>query len=385
MKQRDEIVVLTDAVLITCIVQRGVADTVVDAATEAGAQGATIFYARGTGVRQKHLGVLGITVNAEKEVIYIVAPADHADHIFIADERDRQNGARRKFHHSRSNTDIVRGRVADQDELLFQRGLPDKPLAQANLIGDVLAARVGVTSHQTKQLAFAHVDRAHRSAQRGTKLLQHGLRKRGKILLAAHGIGDAGHGVGLIQLDAQGRLRCRRFCARAFGGGRPLFHVLFQRGRHPAHFRLIFTRALQGFLYSLGGKVKKRQGQSHARNDNGMGGNVSLIRRRWQKANHFSLDHPHDNQRCDGEEYYARAFAQQQDRHHHHKRKIDHPCRTDRPAHEEDRSDAQDEKDEHAHAGSIHLSALHQESPDQDQEKSPHHHEYFWRAFHCAS
>jgi hypothetical protein len=47
MKQRDEIVVLTDAVLITCIVQRGVADNVVDAATEAGAQGATIFYARG--------------------------------------------------------------------------------------------------------------------------------------------------------------------------------------------------------------------------------------------------------------------------------------------------------------------------------------------------
>ena len=82
MKQRDEIVVLTDAVLITCIVQRGVADTVVDAATEAGAQGATIFYARGTGVRQKHLGVLGLTVNSEKEVIYIVAPSDHADHIF---------------------------------------------------------------------------------------------------------------------------------------------------------------------------------------------------------------------------------------------------------------------------------------------------------------
>lgn len=82
MKKRDAIVVLTDAVLITCIVQRGVADTVVDAATEAGAQGATIFYARGTGVRQKHLGILGITVSAEKEVIYIVAPTDQADRIF---------------------------------------------------------------------------------------------------------------------------------------------------------------------------------------------------------------------------------------------------------------------------------------------------------------
>lgn len=82
MKRREEIIVLTDAVLITCIVQRGTAETVVEAATEAGAQGATIFYARGTGVRQKRLGVLGITVNAEKEVVFIVAPSDQADHIF---------------------------------------------------------------------------------------------------------------------------------------------------------------------------------------------------------------------------------------------------------------------------------------------------------------
>ena len=55
----DQIVVLTDAVLITCIVQRGAAEAAVQAARRAGAQGATIFYARGTGVRQKHLGVLG--------------------------------------------------------------------------------------------------------------------------------------------------------------------------------------------------------------------------------------------------------------------------------------------------------------------------------------
>lgn len=77
-----EIVVLTDASLITCIVQRGVADAVVQAALRVGAQGATIFYARGTGIRQRHLGVLGVTVNAEKEVIYIVAPSEQADLIF---------------------------------------------------------------------------------------------------------------------------------------------------------------------------------------------------------------------------------------------------------------------------------------------------------------
>jgi len=78
----EELVVLTDVVLITAIVQRGSAETVVQAARRAGAQGATIFYARGTGVRQKHLGILGITVSAEKEVIYIVAPTDQADRIF---------------------------------------------------------------------------------------------------------------------------------------------------------------------------------------------------------------------------------------------------------------------------------------------------------------
>ena len=85
MKTREgaeELIVLTDAVLITCIVQRGAAEAAVQAARRAGAQGATIFYARGTGVRQKRLGVLGVTVSAEKEVIYIVAASDQADRIF---------------------------------------------------------------------------------------------------------------------------------------------------------------------------------------------------------------------------------------------------------------------------------------------------------------
>lgn len=75
-------IILTDAVLITAIVQRGTGDLVVQTAQEAGAQGATIFHAQGTGVRQKKLGILGLTISADKEVIYIVAPADHADVIF---------------------------------------------------------------------------------------------------------------------------------------------------------------------------------------------------------------------------------------------------------------------------------------------------------------
>lgn len=75
-------IVLTDVVLITAIVQRGMGDRVVQAAQEAGAQGATIFHAHGTGVRQKRLGILGLTINSEKEVIYIVVPSDQADMIF---------------------------------------------------------------------------------------------------------------------------------------------------------------------------------------------------------------------------------------------------------------------------------------------------------------
>ena len=80
MKTRN-ITVLTDASLITCVVQRGQADAIVTAAQEAGAQGATIYFARGTGVRER-LGIFGVTVEAEKEVIIIVVANDQVDRIF---------------------------------------------------------------------------------------------------------------------------------------------------------------------------------------------------------------------------------------------------------------------------------------------------------------
>ena len=57
--------------LITCIVQRGRAEKVVDAALKAGAPGATYYYGRGTGVRQK-LGVLSKLIVPEKEIILIL-------------------------------------------------------------------------------------------------------------------------------------------------------------------------------------------------------------------------------------------------------------------------------------------------------------------------
>jgi nitrogen regulatory protein PII len=78
----NELLVLTGVTLLTAVVQRGSADLVVKVAMEAGAQGATVFHAHGTGVRQKHLRILGLTVNTEKEIIYIVVPNEQADHLF---------------------------------------------------------------------------------------------------------------------------------------------------------------------------------------------------------------------------------------------------------------------------------------------------------------
>jgi nitrogen regulatory protein PII len=78
---KKEIIVLTDVSLITCIVQRGIADEIVTAAQEAGAQGATVFYARGEGVRER-LGIFGLAVEVEKEVINIMVATDQVDRIF---------------------------------------------------------------------------------------------------------------------------------------------------------------------------------------------------------------------------------------------------------------------------------------------------------------
>ncbi len=76
-----EITVLTDVSLITCVVQRGVADDVIKAAQGAGAQGATTYYARGSGVRER-LGIFGVAVEVEKEMINVVVANDQVDRVF---------------------------------------------------------------------------------------------------------------------------------------------------------------------------------------------------------------------------------------------------------------------------------------------------------------
>ncbi len=76
-----EITVLTDVALITCVVQRGFADEVIAAARDAGAQGATTYYARGSGVRER-LGIFGVAIDVEKEVINVVVSQDQLDRVF---------------------------------------------------------------------------------------------------------------------------------------------------------------------------------------------------------------------------------------------------------------------------------------------------------------
>ena len=80
MSTRD-FIVLTDVSLITCVVQRGKAEQVVKAAQDAGAQGATIYYGSGSGVRER-LVLLGLAIDVEKEIITILVGDDQVDRIF---------------------------------------------------------------------------------------------------------------------------------------------------------------------------------------------------------------------------------------------------------------------------------------------------------------
>lgn len=61
--------------LVTIVVQHKDESKVVDAILKAGAPGATYFYGRGTGVRQR-LGILGRMIEAEKLIFLIALTPD---------------------------------------------------------------------------------------------------------------------------------------------------------------------------------------------------------------------------------------------------------------------------------------------------------------------
>jgi nitrogen regulatory protein P-II 1 len=76
-----KLVNLTEVALITCVIQKGMADTINQALLEAGVQGATVHQAVGTGVREK-LGFLGVAVEVEREVINVLVAKDQLTRIF---------------------------------------------------------------------------------------------------------------------------------------------------------------------------------------------------------------------------------------------------------------------------------------------------------------
>ncbi|MFY9974769.1 MAG: P-II family nitrogen regulator [Chromatiaceae bacterium] len=79
----DKITYLTDVALITCVVTAGGGDAVIKAARAMGAAGALVHHARGIGPRER-LGLLGIAIEAEKDVVSILVATDSRDVVFEA-------------------------------------------------------------------------------------------------------------------------------------------------------------------------------------------------------------------------------------------------------------------------------------------------------------
>lgn len=69
--------------LIVTIVKRGLSEEIIAGARKAGAEGATIFYGRGTGIHEKKK-LLGIPIEPEKEIIFIVTMRDKTDEVLEA-------------------------------------------------------------------------------------------------------------------------------------------------------------------------------------------------------------------------------------------------------------------------------------------------------------
>lgn len=79
----EKITYLTDVALVTCVVPAGHGDAVIKAAQSMGAVGALVYHARGIGLRER-LGILGIAVEAEKEVVSILVAMDYREVVLEA-------------------------------------------------------------------------------------------------------------------------------------------------------------------------------------------------------------------------------------------------------------------------------------------------------------
>ena len=77
---RENATYVTDASLVNCVVPAGKADAVLKAARDLGVNGGVVYQGSGTGVRER-LGLLGIAVEAEKEIVVMVVANERLDMI----------------------------------------------------------------------------------------------------------------------------------------------------------------------------------------------------------------------------------------------------------------------------------------------------------------
>jgi len=76
-----KLVNLTEVSLITCVVQKGMADVINQSLLDAGVQGATVHQGVGTGIRER-MGFLGVAVEVEREIISVLVAKDQMVRIF---------------------------------------------------------------------------------------------------------------------------------------------------------------------------------------------------------------------------------------------------------------------------------------------------------------
>jgi nitrogen regulatory protein P-II 1 len=83
---------LTDVALVTCVVKAGMSDAILKAARDVGAlTGAISHHAKGHGARER-LGLLGIAVETEREVISLLVSSEQRDTVCTAIYRAGEMG-----------------------------------------------------------------------------------------------------------------------------------------------------------------------------------------------------------------------------------------------------------------------------------------------------
>ncbi len=80
----NNITYITDVSMLTCVIESGFSENVLKAARSVGAKlGCTSHHARGIGFRER-FGILGIAIEAEKEIIQMLVASEQQDLVYDA-------------------------------------------------------------------------------------------------------------------------------------------------------------------------------------------------------------------------------------------------------------------------------------------------------------